>query len=136
VITETQVVITAGIIVVVAVVSWCAAAWWCAGRYEEIVSDLEDERDELTRRSHQLAEDLCGAETAALGAAVIRWPGRHLALVAPEVAHEEDLMFAAHADLALKVASDGDMSVTAWTAAQAADMDAFIASLASYGPGR
>jgi hypothetical protein len=127
-VTEMQVVVTAGIIVVVAVVSWCAAAWWCAGRYEEIITDREEEIDGL--------KEMLGWDQR-LDAAVIQ--------LAPEVAHEAWL---AHEEQALAVANDqlprmsswqaaelnhDDLSVTAWTQAQAENMDAFIASMAGYG---
>jgi hypothetical protein len=50
-ITESQVVVTTGIIIVVAVVSWCASAWWSVGRYEEIIAELEGELKKLKARS-------------------------------------------------------------------------------------
>lgn len=131
--TETKIVILTVAMLAVAVVVWAGAAWWSAGRYEEIISDLEDERDELTRRAWMLAEDLGLAESAALAEAVQVHPaGCHLRPV-------EDVPWDEHAEIALAVVADEvpaeDLSVTGWTAKMAADMDEFISSIASYGTG-
>jgi hypothetical protein len=135
-ITEMQVVVTSGIVVLVAVVTWCAAAWWCAGRYEEIITDREEEIDGL--------KDMLG------------WDQRLGQAAAPEVAHDDPVTeiisaraeFDVHAGQAMAVANSpdpgrvvawaplcADLSVTAWTQAMAADMDRYIESMTAARPG-
>ncbi len=85
-ITEMQVVVTCVLVVVVAVVSWCAAAWWTAGRYEEEIRGLEDELE--LRRPFGRMPDEVAHEVAASSPA-------------------DALMFSEHARTALAVVREG-----------------------------
>ncbi len=138
-ITETQIVVTCVLVVVVAVVSWCAAAWWTAGRYEEEIRGLEDEL-ELRRPFGSMPREIAH-EIAADAVAFGEHVGQALAVVREDVplrwpfqptTREDAGPFIAHPPSENRPMMDrpaADLSLSAWTRAQGEELAAYVDSL-------
>ncbi len=123
-ITEMQVVVTCVLVVVVAVVSWCAAAWWTAGRYEEEIRGLEDElelRRPFGRMPREIAHEaaaVIAADAAAFGEHV----GQALAVV------REGPVWPLQLEPRPEF-PEADQSLSAWTRAMGEELAAYVDSL-------
>lgn len=124
-ITEMQVVVTCVLVVVVAVVSWCAAAWWTAGRYEEEIRGLEDDleaRAAFGFRPEEIAHE-AAAVIAADAVAFGEHAGQALAVV------REGPAWPLPGQAAVLEFPEADQSLTAWTRAMGEELAAYVDSL-------
>jgi hypothetical protein len=141
-----QVLMLAGVVVIVALVSFLAAMWWTSGRYEQLLDDAE--RDGLRRAQGAWRDGRAGLRLE-LAASVARHPARGtepVEVTAARVEAEDQALAIANSGATgegwVHLAFDeidcepstvsmphiGDMSVTEWTRAQAEELTRWLAA--------
>jgi hypothetical protein len=128
-----HVLMLAGVVVIVALVSFLAAMWWTSGRYEQLLDDAE--RDGLRRAQDAWRDGRAGLRlelAAAAGAVRVEEEDQALA-IANSGATDEGWLVLNFDEIGCEPATVsvphiGDMSVTEWTRAQAEELTRWLAA--------
>jgi hypothetical protein len=128
-----QVLMLAGVVVIVALVSFLAAMWWTSGRYEQLLDDAD--RDGLRRAQGAWRDGRAGLRlelAAAAEAGRVEEEDQALA-IANSGATGEGWVHLAFDEIdcepsTVSMPHIGDMSVTEWTRAQAEELTRWLAA--------
>ena len=128
-----HVLMLAGVVVIVALVSFLAAMWWTSGRYEQLLDDAD--RDGLRRAQDAWRDGRAGLRlelAAAAEAGRVEAEDQALA-IANSGATGEGWVHLAFDEIdcepsTVSMPHIGDMSVTEWTRAQAEELTRWLAA--------